>query len=51
MKRDSEEVCTHPKKDRGKIDGRRNMANRLFDGHGDIVDRDQADGCRHSMFG
>ena len=45
-----EEVCTHPRADRGQADGHGNMADGLSDGHRDIANGDQADGYRHSAF-
>ena len=41
-----EEVCTHPMTDKGQTNSRENMANGLFDGHGDTTDGDKTDGCR-----
>ena len=44
-------MCTHSTIDGGQTDGRGNMVDGLFDGHGDTVDRDQTDGCRCLVFG
>ena len=33
-----EEVCTHPTADENQNDGCENIADELFDGHGDTVD-------------
>ena len=37
--------------DGGQTDGRGNMADNFFDGHGDTADKDQTNGWRRSMLG
>ena len=44
----SEEVCTHPTADKGQTDDRENIVDGLSDGHGDVTDGDQTNGCRCS---
>ena len=46
-----EEVCTYLTVDGGQTDGHGNMANELFDCHGDTADGDQTNNCRYSMCG
>ena len=46
-----EEVFTHPTEDGGRTDGRGNVADELFDGHGDTADGNQTNDCRYLVFG